>query len=953
MENRAVPNLLLKSAREERFWTQEELARLVGTSSLDVSRWERGMTSPSLYFRNKLCEILNKNPQELGLVEDDAIAPPVSATNRVGEVFADYRLNYLLAQGESADIYFGEDLRLRNEVVIKLLSTRLTGQEEEDFLNEARTVARLHHPHILRLLDFGVEDGIPYLVTDHASRGNLRFSKGDHVPLATVVSYVEQVAEALQYAHGKGMIHRNIKPENLLRGEDNEVLLTDFGSTLVTQRSSSQVQGSLPDNLIYMAPELLQGNPSPASDQYALGVVVYEWLAGDFPTLQGSLARVASQSVLVLTPSTPQPGKLTTVSSEVEQVVLTALAQDPRKRFASVQAFANALGQAFQSHLKELDFDSSTAPVPSPGRRPFGRRPGTQAPAINPPTAKPWRSSPFLSSFFSTVRPAARRSTGPLPSSRKQRGVVPPLWRRRVLLPLLIFLLLLGVIVPLLTFTRGTSSSPQPSSSQSIVVTHAPDGESIGISDGTIAFDINRLDGNIKLEAADKLKAQDVAAAESLWNKAIANDTNDAEALIYLEDQHVLASGHSYITLVVGTILTGAFTDTGRASLQGAYVAQKEYNDPCFKLPGCVLVRLLVANAGSGDSSNSQVGYASLVMEQVVEAARVDKTIVGVMGWPLSSSSLYVNTILGSAGIPVVSPTASIATSTLKQPYIFSVAPSIQRQGTVGAQYAEHGLNAKRVALLFDPVDRYSESLANAFSQQFTADGNEIVDTENYAVGKPDTIFPGMQAALNHHPDLIYFAGHVNDLGGLLPNLPPCGPSACLQVLGGDALYELTGSLSPPPNLYRLHFTAYAYPGEEGNLAPSAQQIPAFYREYAEDFDPANQHAEGTYGYRRADSGVILSYDATQTLLSASSIATSGGKQSITPGDLQQSLTQITGLQAWQGVSGRISFGPDGTPTNKVVVVLHWSRIGRLQFDVAYGCFLKPLPTAPSNPACS
>lgn len=136
MENKVIsnqPNLLLKSAREQRFWTQEEVANLVSTSAVNVSRWERGITSPSPYFCNKLCEIFGKDPQELGLVEEDTIVSSISTNDRVGAVFANYRLNYILAHGESADVYFAEDLRLRNEVVIKLPSAWLGGSGSGGF----------------------------------------------------------------------------------------------------------------------------------------------------------------------------------------------------------------------------------------------------------------------------------------------------------------------------------------------------------------------------------------------------------------------------------------------------------------------------------------------------------------------------------------------------------------------------------------------------------------------------------------------------------------------------------------------------------------------------------------------------------------------------------------------------------------------------------------------------
>jgi ABC-type branched-subunit amino acid transport system substrate-binding protein len=484
------------------------------------------------------------------------------------------------------------------------------------------------------------------------------------------------------------------------------------------------------------------------------------------------------------------------------------------------------------------------------------------------------------------------------------------------------------------------------------MVTKAPDGEYIGISNGTFAFDTNvtnRPDGNLKRQAGDKLKRGDINGAESLWKQALAQDTNDAETLIYQEDQRILDSQRSYFTLVIGTILTGNLSSTGRDSLQGAYVAQKEYNDSCSKLPDCVQLRLLVANSGTGDTPSAEVAYASLVMEQIVQAARSDRSIVGVMGWSVSSSSFYMATVLGTAHIPMVSPTASVDAPTQVSSYFFRVAPSNKSQAMAGAQYAEQKLHARHVVIFADPVDKYSESLANDFQQQFTADGNTIVAIENYTVGKPDTIASRLSDALSNNPDLIYFAGHTIDVGALLTNLPITGPFANIQVLGGDGLYELGGyPTDARGKLYRLHFTAFAYPDEWHFLAPSAQQ-PAFFNEYPQAFDSQGQHP-GDYGYGRADNSTILSYDAMQALLTASTLAFAGGKSSFTTDELQQALTRI---QAVQGVSGQIVFGPDGNPLNKTVVLLHFDAGNHIQYDQAYGCFLRPQPTASPNASCS
>jgi serine/threonine protein kinase len=157
--------------------------------------------------------------------------------------------------------------------------------EVAGFLSEARTLARLRHPHIVRVLDFGVQEGTPFLVMEYALGGTLRqlHPKGTRLPLQTVVSYVKQVASALQYAHKQRLIHRDLKPENLLLGPDQEIWLSDFGLAIVAHSVRSQPFQQTAGTLAYMAPEQLQGHPTPASDQYALGVLVYEWLAGERP----------------------------------------------------------------------------------------------------------------------------------------------------------------------------------------------------------------------------------------------------------------------------------------------------------------------------------------------------------------------------------------------------------------------------------------------------------------------------------------------------------------------------------------------------------------------------------------------------------------------------------------------------------------------------------------------
>ncbi len=149
------------------------------------------------------------------------------------------------------------------------------------------------------------------------------------------------MAEALEYAHQKKLIHRDIKPENMLIGSRDEILLSDFGIAVVAHSEHSVTTQQMAGTLPYMAPEQIQGKPQPASDQYSLGVVVYEWLSGSHP-FQGSGAwEIMNQHLSSPPPSLRENNP--TISKEVERVVLKALSKDPQQRFASVADFAKAL----------------------------------------------------------------------------------------------------------------------------------------------------------------------------------------------------------------------------------------------------------------------------------------------------------------------------------------------------------------------------------------------------------------------------------------------------------------------------------------------------------------------------------------------------------------------------------------------------------------------------------
>jgi serine/threonine-protein kinase len=305
--------------------------------------------------------------------------------NRVGQQLGNYRLIRLLGEGAFAEVYLGEHIHLGTQAAIKVLHTQLGRTDIEPFRNEARTIAHLEHPHIVRVLDFGVEGTTPFLVMGYAPKGTLRtrYPKGSRLPLATVVSYVQQVASALQYAHDQKLVHRDVKPENLLLGRADEILLSDFGIALASQSSQYQGQSTprVAGTIAYMAPEQIQAHPCPASDQYSLGIVVYEWLSGERP-FHGSISEIALKHSLVPPPSLLGRG-ISRFSPAVEQVVMTALAKDPRQRFDCILAFADALREAAQLpphsrstpalHTLPTETSEIVAPL-SPQKRRSGKR---------------------------------------------------------------------------------------------------------------------------------------------------------------------------------------------------------------------------------------------------------------------------------------------------------------------------------------------------------------------------------------------------------------------------------------------------------------------------------------------------------------------------------------------------------------------------------------------------
>lgn len=268
--------------------------------------------------------------------------------DRVGQQLGNYRLIRLLGTGGFGSVYLGEHIHLGSVAAIKVLYTQMESEtrELERFRTEARTIANLLHPNIVRILDFGIEKGTPFLVMDYVPNGTLRqkHARGIPLPLNIIVSYTKQIASALQYAHNTRLIHRDVKPDNMLVRRQDEIVLSDFGIAVVAHSTRSLSTQDIVGTPYYMAPEQIMGRPLPASDQYALGIVVYEWLTGEHPFKGSNFVEIVVQQLEVPPPSLRE--KAPEISPAVEQVVMKALSKRPEDRYSSVLEFAHALEQA-------------------------------------------------------------------------------------------------------------------------------------------------------------------------------------------------------------------------------------------------------------------------------------------------------------------------------------------------------------------------------------------------------------------------------------------------------------------------------------------------------------------------------------------------------------------------------------------------------------------------------
>nr|MBA3530963.1 serine/threonine protein kinase [Ardenticatenales bacterium] len=265
----------------------------------------------------------------------------------IGRRLGQYEVQALIASGGMAELYRGFDVNLERQVALKVLSEEATAQPDvaERFRREARLLASLRHPHIVQIYDFGEQDGYFYIVQELLPGPTLaqrlsEMTTGAGLPREEILAIAGQLASALDAAHAASIIHRDVKPSNILWNSAGRLVLTDFG---IAKNSSADAvltrTGQVLGTPAYVSPEQARGEPlAPASDLYAMGVVLYEVLAGKPPFSGSNPMEVVLQHLEKAPPPLP-----VTVPAAVTAVVARALAKEPSARFGSAAALAQAL----------------------------------------------------------------------------------------------------------------------------------------------------------------------------------------------------------------------------------------------------------------------------------------------------------------------------------------------------------------------------------------------------------------------------------------------------------------------------------------------------------------------------------------------------------------------------------------------------------------------------------
>jgi len=750
------------------------------------------------------------------------------------------------------------------------------------------------HSGFPKVLDVFNELDNYFIVLQHIegeSLASLLRRQGGALPERTVAEYGRQLCEMLVALSRQQppLVHGAISPETVIVSPDrSRVHLIHL--PLFPPKDSANA-GSTAG---YKAPEQARGIVDPASDLYSVAATMHHAVTGFDPR-----ERIAFFY--------PPARRLNPVVSQQMEAIL---AQE--LRLSSPQRYARAADM--QADLAAL----LATRLPEPERK-------TVAMVSDP-----------LKLDTREMRERLRRR------SRNQLAI----FAAACLLVLLV-VLAWSIYPSLKISTSSAPPTPNATSTLTAMYNHELSQElqtyqkdHVGLSDGMFAFDTfaGRDSGALgyKRQAAQALQSGNLSAAQNLYFKAVTKDPTDAESQIYVQDLQIKQSGAPYITIVLGLPLNSdpvnlSFT---RPDLQSAYEFQNRVNAQNL-LPNHLKLRILIANTGDAQSDDNLVNEVAQYVANRVSDGNPDN-IVAAVGWPTTGASYNAIPALTAARIPLVAQTASGVKLNGISPYFFRVNPTDDSQGQALGKYAVQKLLAKKILVIRDTNDTYSQSLANAFASSVQQLGGTVVQDALPLSGNssppPETVDQfqqgAVQMAIRNEVDLIFIAGYDQDavrLAHALGNVARLSPwntyLANLKVLGGDAvdtgmlLGQGTSSdaaiaLHFPEDMRRLTFTSFS---DISEWTGKAQQ-PTLFKDWGTLYKNMNTPPPPI------TNDAIMTNDAFGVIADAIGLV----KGPITGQKVRDALASIgtNGIPVYTGISGQIHFGSDGNAINKAVVVL-------------------------------
>ena len=818
-----------------------------------------------------------------------------------------YRVDALLGEGGMAVVYRAYDTRLKRDVALKVVKAQYAAEPGflARFEREATSLAQMRHSGIVEVHDYGEDEGLPYLVMDYVPGGSLSALVHEPLPADQAAALIAPVARALEYAHQRSILHRDIKPANLLVDSDGKLLLSDFGivKILSDQASTSALTGTgtsigTPD---YMAPEQWLGQPSPQSDMYSLGIVLYELVTGQRPykdvTPVGLFLKHREE------PLTPPRMLRADISPGADAVICKALAKKPEDRFASMAAFAAALEALAGEKIAEggAFVGTDAAENGLPARAP---QPGESAPAAaqpKPATAETPRVSPPVGTRI-PARPDG--PAGDRPGAVTQYSPAPPRAPQTLADP----------AQPAMEPPAGYPPAGQRTAGPLVRARKIPTWAWIAGGVGGIGIAGVVLAAVLLLALNARSLAKSNAAKATATTASLALQPSEAPAPTYTrapdptDDPTATARPESTATLplfadakllqvAILVPLSGPVPTFGESTRDGALLAIKEWNDR----GGVLGLKILPVVEDGQCTPDPALNAARKLIDQ--------EKVHYIIGEVCSKASIPVSEYATAKNVIMITPTSTNTAVTVgsdgkTKPFIFRACFIDPFQGVVGAKFAFNTLKAKTAFIMYDQSNDYVLGLATYFEKSFSAFGGKVVGKEAYSGRDTDfgTILAKVAAA---KPDMIYLPDYYNIVNLVTKQAKERG--IMVPFLGGDGWDSTDLDLTAADGGY---YTNHYSPDDP---RPVVQD---FIKAYGAEYQNGNGAA------KVPDALATMAYDSTNLLLQAIAIA---GVD-----DTARVNTVLESIE-FDGVSGTITFDPQHNPIKSAVILA--VRDGKVVFD--------------------